>query len=127
MRKITCKHRDDETGENRNPDEMMRQLVEDLVEKVIREDKDVDAMDEKELDAEINAVNKEKQEKEEETRRVCSRCCPGIEDLELCMMGLDVTALFPSMSSARTEKIVRRRMMMSTMNPEGFNWKMGLV
>ena len=44
---------------------------------------------------------------------------------ELCLLGLDVTALFPSMTARRTGEIVRRRVMASKIDPKGFDWKLG--
>ena len=63
---------------------------------------------------------------EEEIRRLleddCEECGKAVRELELCLLGLDVTALFPSMSARRTGEIVRTRMMKSRMNVEGFDW-----
>ena len=47
--------------------------------------------------------------------------------MELCLLGLDVVALFPSMTSKRTGEILRKRMMKSKMEVRGFNWRRGLV
>ena len=43
----------------------------------------------------------------------------------MCLLGLDVVALFPSMSASMTGEIVRRRLMKSKMSFEGFDWKRG--
>ena len=45
----------------------------------------------------------------------------------MCLLGLDVEALFPSMSSKKTGEIVRKRIMRSGIEVKGFNWKLGLV
>ena len=60
-------------------------------------------------------------------RDECDECGIPVEEMELCMLGLDVTALFPSLSPKRTAEIVRKKMMRSPMKIQGFNWKMGLV
>ena len=57
----------------------------------------------------------------------CEECGIKVEDMNLCLLGLDVKALFPSMSARKTGEIIRKRMMKSEMKVEGFNWKMGLV
>ena len=98
LKKITCKHKDEDKDRNGdNIEEMVKQMVEDIVEKVMMDDKEVEEMSEEELDAEIEMINT-RRGTEEEILRNCSMCGPGIEEIELCMMGLDVTALFPSMS-----------------------------
>ena len=61
---------------------------------------------------EISARFKE----EEILRRMkekCEECGGKVEDIEMCLLGLDVTALFPSMSAKRTGEIIRRRIMRS--------------
>ena len=45
----------------------------------------------------------------------------------MCMIGLDVEALFPSLSSKKPGEIVRKRIMMSSVQLRGFNWKLGLT
>ena len=57
----------------------------------------------------------------------CTECGPGIywEDQEICLLGLDVVALFPSMSSVTTGLIVRKHVMMSPMKIEGYDWQQG--
>ena len=57
----------------------------------------------------------------------CEDCNGVVEELEMCLLGLDVAALFPSMSAKRTGDIIRRRMMRSSMQIDGFDWKRGLV
>ena len=57
----------------------------------------------------------------------CTKCGEATQELELCLLGLDVKALFPSMSARRTGEIVRKRMMRSKMKVEGFNWRLGLI
>ena len=43
-----------------------------------------------------------------EKDRECSRCGPPVEKIELCLLGLDVVALFPSMTSKKTGEILRK-------------------
>ena len=57
----------------------------------------------------------------------CDECGAGVQEIDMCMLGLDVEALFPSMTAARTGEIVRKRMMRSMMKVQGFDWRMGLV
>ena len=76
-------------------------------------------------------IEKEMEVQNEELKRLisneCDECGPPVEDLEFCLLGLDVSALFPSMSAKRTGEILRSRMMKSQMEVKGFNWRMGLV
>ena len=57
----------------------------------------------------------------------CEECGDGIDekDLEVCLLGNDVVVLFPSIKSKNTGKIVRRRVILSPLQFEGFNWKQG--
>ena len=57
----------------------------------------------------------------------CKECGPGIfwEDQEVCLLGLDVVALFPSMSSVITGRIVREHVRKSQLKIEGFDWMQG--
>ena len=43
------------------------------------------------------------------------------------MVGMDAVPLFPSMTSKRTAKIVRKRVSESRMKMPGFNWKRGMI
>ena len=85
--------------------------------------------DDEELDRKIED-EAEKYTDEERKQRIeedCDNCGPGVPEIDLCMLGLDVEALFPSLTAARTGEIVRKRLMRSPMKVEGFNWRMGLV
>ena len=57
----------------------------------------------------------------------CEECGPGIfwEDQEICLIGLDVVALFPSMQSKTTGKIIRQYVRDSPLKIEGFDWREG--
>ena len=81
------------------------------------EERDIGVLDEKELDDEI--LREKEQMSEAEFRRrveeVCTRCGGAVEEIEMCLLGLDVTALFPSMTARRTGQIVRKRMMRTKM------------
>ena len=67
------------------------------------------------------------EEYEKRIKAECDECGGPVEEIEMCLLGLDVTALFPSMTAARTGRIVRKRLMRSSMKIQGFNWKIGLV
>ena len=79
----------------------------------------------KKIEAEMIRIGEEAMKERLEAE--CEDCGGETEEMELCLLGLDVEALFPSMTSARTGEIVRRRMMKSKMKVEGFQWKVGLV
>ena len=66
-------------------------------------------------------------ELERRMKEVCEDCGGQVEEMELCLLGLDVAALFPSMSAKRTGEIIRRRMMRSRMSVDGFDWRRGVV
>jgi hypothetical protein len=57
----------------------------------------------------------------------CEECGEGmfIEDQEICLLGLDVVALFPSMQSKTTGKIIHQQVLKSPIDIQGFNWKQG--
>ena len=57
----------------------------------------------------------------------CENCGPGVseEELEICLIGSDVVALFPSIKSKNTGKIVRKRVERSPLKFKGFNFKHG--
>ena len=96
------------------------------VQSTLQEPTDDDEEDlDRQIELEKEGITEEswKEKMEEE----CSDCGGRLEDMELCLLGLDVTALFPSMTSSRTAMIVRNRMMRSKMRIDGFDWKIGLV
>ena len=47
------------------------------------------------------------------------------EDQEICLLVLDVVALFPSMKSETTGRIIRKLVSKSPINIEGYDWKQG--
>ena len=57
----------------------------------------------------------------------CSECGPGLywEDQEIVLLGLDVVALFPSMQSSNTGKIIRQYVLQSPIQIDGFDWREG--
>ena len=61
-------------------------------------------------------------------RTGCEECGDGWvrEDYTLCILGNDVVALFPSLDSETTGKIVRGEVTRSTITIEGFSTKLGL-
>ena len=90
---------------------------------------EVGGITEEEIDRKLEELRESLSEAEyrERLEENCEGCGIPVEEMEMCMLGLDVEALFPSMTSARTGELVRKRMMRSTMKVEGFNYKMGLV
>ena len=99
-------------------EEVMRAIIEQVVEKAIEH-----AEDEKDLKVEFEFEREKSRARNIEMIREvdCEHCGPPVQDLEMCMLGLDVEALFPSMTSARTGEILRKRMMRSSMKVEGFD------
>ena len=58
----------------------------------------------------------------------CEQCGPAISTPEeYTVLGSDVKALYPSITSENTGKIIRRRIENSTLEFEGFCWKRGLA
>ena len=57
----------------------------------------------------------------------CEECGPGMSarELDVCVLGNDVVALFPSITSRKTGVIVRKRVEKSPLKIEGFNYKRG--
>ena len=57
----------------------------------------------------------------------CEDCGDGVywEDQDICLLGLDVVALFPSMQSVTTGRIVRQHVLRSPLKIEGFDWRQG--
>ena len=86
-------------------------------------------MDDEELDKELKIEKEvyEEEEIEKLLRNSCQECGPQVEDFEVSMRGLDVQALFPSMTARRTGMIVRERLNKISLKVEGSNWKMGLI
>ena len=75
-------------------------------------------------------VDKEKEEKEgfDSFGKPCEKC--NVEENmvakeEMCLIGCDVVALFPSLSSKRTGEIVRERVLKSKLKFEGFDFNHG--
>ena len=66
----------------------------------------------------------------EELRTNCNECGPGIlefEQPELCLIGNDVKALFPSIKSKNTGRIIREAVEKTTMEFEGFDQQKALA
>ena len=60
----------------------------------------------------------------------CAECGEGLEkeeETETVLVGMDVVSLFPSMTADTTGKIVRDRVMKSSMKVEGFRWKKAAI
>ena len=72
-------------------------------------------------------IEKESSEYRERLKLDCEHCGEGLDekDLEVCLLGNDVVALFPSIKSKNTGKIVRKRVIMSSIKFEGFDWRLG--
>ena len=109
VEEITYKTPCEETGNSRNPrNEMtgearrkeMRQELADLID------------------------NEKMREKMKED---CEECGQGLyeEDRQMCLIGNDVVALFPSIKSQNTGRIVRKRIEKSPLKFEGFEYRHG--
>ena len=57
----------------------------------------------------------------------CDECGFGIneDDLEMCILGLDVVGLFPAMKSKNSGMILRRQAVKNPLKVKGFKWKHG--
>ena len=69
-------------------------------------------------------------ERDRTRRKDCEECGEALEqeeDLETVLVGMDVVALFPSMTANTTARIVRERVTQSNMQVEGFRWKKAAV
>ena len=62
-----------------------------------------------------------------EMRTDCPECGPGVrnEDNKYSIVGTDVTALYPSITSENTGRIIRRRIRESKVKFQGFCWRRG--
>ena len=84
---------------------------------------------ERALDEEIELLEKglKREEVEEKLGKDCEKCGSPVKIKmeDMCLLGLDVVALFPSMSARKTGEIVRKRLMRSTMEFDGFDWRRG--
>ena len=98
---VGAKTRDRTPTDRREAEEMAQDMVEEMLKKI--------------------------SEREEHVKEDCKECGPPIEMEEMSLLGLDVVALFPSMSARKTGEIVRHRMMRSRMKFSGFDWKRGAV
>ena len=96
--------------------EIIEEMLEDTIQITQIENK-IEHRDCKECDALIV------QKREEE----CEECGVQREEGELALVGMDAVALFPSLTSRRTARIVRERIEESKIKLEGFNWKKGLI
>ena len=67
------------------------------------------------------------EELREKLEQDCTSCGGGLflEDKEMCLLGLDVVALFPSMKSKNTGIIIRRQIQKSPLKIRGFDWRQG--
>ena len=66
----------------------------------------------------------------EKLRTDCSNCGPGISEInepELCLIGNDVKALFPSIKSKNTGKLIRKAVENTSMEFEGFDQQKALA
>ena len=71
--------------------------------------------------------NMDTQVTKEKLKEDCDECGPGIydEDKESYVIGSDVVALFPSIKSVTSGRIIRKRVERSTLQFPGFNYKQG--
>ena len=107
----------------------MRDQVRETVMRIERENDGRAELAEEELDRLLTEAGEGLSEDQvsKMTGTDCMQCGPAIEEQKFALLGLDVEALFPSMSAARTGAIVRKRIMASNITPAGFDWKVGLV
>ena len=57
----------------------------------------------------------------------CEECGDGLDedDLEMCILGLDVVGLFPAMKSKNSGAILRRQSVKGPLKVRGFKWRHG--
>ena len=81
----------------------------------------------KDLMENFGLIETEDEEYRERLKQDCELCGEGLEekDLDVCLLGNDVVALFPSIKSKSTGKIVRKRVILSSLKFEGFDWRQG--
>ena len=65
----------------------------------------------------------------EKMRNDCQDCGDGIaeEDLEMCLLGLDVVGLFPAMKEKNSGRILREQSVKNPMIVKVFKWKEGAM
>ena len=110
---------EDERIEN-NAEVQIKSIIEEILEdtiQIIQIKKRIEYRD----CCECNALLIKKREED------CEECGVQPAEEELALVGMDAVALFPSLTSKRTARIVRERVRESKMIMEGFNWKKGLI
>ena len=67
------------------------------------------------------------EEAKERTKLDCNECGEGIneDDIEMCILWLDVVGLFPAMKSKNSGRILRRQAVKGPLKVRGFKWKHG--
>ena len=67
------------------------------------------------------------EEAKERMKIDCNECGEGIneDDIEMCILGLDVVGLFPAMKSKNSGRILRRQAVKGPLKVRGFKWKHG--
>ena len=94
---------------------MIKAILEEIVEKMMRENDDLKDQEEGKLDKELEErLHRSEVKVEEKLKSNCMECGPPVEKLKMSLLGLDVEALFPSMTEKRTGEIVRIRVMKSS-------------
>ena len=131
IRKLRCgAHHPTERAHRSDEEVTYRAPTEEVLQPTERDDDgEEDIRDEEELDIEIKRLEEgtDKTGVKERILKECEECGPPIEEEmeRMCLLGLDVVALFPSMSAKKTGEIVRRRIMKSKMRFTGFDWRRG--
>ena len=127
IKKIKCRN-NNPTDRPHEREEVTCRASEEGQEK-IEETEDAEEESEEDLDREMSRLEEELDSLELEKRitQDCEECGPpiGMEMGKMCLLGLDVVALFPSMSSRKTGEIVRKRLMKSKLSFSGFDWRRG--
>ena len=118
-------HKDTEIITKRKEEELIEEIIDEILEDMMMKNDDLRDLEEQQLD---NMMKENDTEETDDVRnKECRECGKKVEEMKMNMLGLDVEALFPSMSSKRTGEIVRKRIMKSRIEPRGFNWKVGLT
>ena len=116
------KPRDRIPEERREIERITQGILEEILEKIL-------GITENEMNRELEILEKILGEEATKLRMKedCKECGPPAEMEEMSLLGLDVVALFPSMSSKKTGEIVRSRIQKSKMKFAGFEWRRGAV
>ena len=126
---VTC--REGEKEEECEARKLAQEIIQEIIQNIRNTQQEPDEKDagEETLDKEIEILERKLGEKEVKKRMSdeCEECGPPAELEDMCLLGLDVVALFPSMSAKKTGEVVRNRLRRSEMKFSGFDWRRGAV